>query len=39
MEFYPDCKFGKFINFGLGTFESQRVNESNDNVSQLMHHL
>ena len=24
-QFYPDCKFGTFINFGLGTVRNERV--------------
>ena len=24
-QFYPDSSFGKFVNFGLGTIESERV--------------
>ena len=32
---YPVCNFGKFVNFGLGTVRSARVNSSRIDKSQM----
>ena len=38
-QFYPVCKFGEFINFGLGTVRSERVNPQrpNSDLSKTSH--
>ena len=30
-QFYSVCNFGKFINFGLGTVRSERINNKTNN--------